>query len=112
MGVREAPRRPGIEASRGKRARLCARRALACAGEFLARPCALECARKGGPGRPGIDAFEAAMLREDRQRGFYIAFSYCADAQRECSAFHKRTGRIVKRLTVQEILDEEFVQTL
>jgi hypothetical protein len=30
----------------------------------------------------------------------------------ECAAFHKRTGRIVKLLTVQEILDEEHVQKM
>jgi hypothetical protein len=28
------------------------------------------------------------------------------------NAFHKRTGRIIKLLTVQEILDEEFVQKM
>lgn len=41
-----------------------------------------------------------------------IAFGYSSDAQRECSAFHKRTGRIIKLLTVQEILDDEFVQKM
>ena len=34
------------------------------------------------------------------------------DAEQECTAFHKRTGRIIKLLTVQEILDEEFVQKM
>jgi hypothetical protein len=66
-------------------------------------------------GRPDIDAFEAVMEREGeggRQRGFYVAFSYSSDAVQECSAFHKRTGRIIKLLTVQEILDEEFVQKM
>lgn len=52
------------------------------------------------------------MEREDRQRGFFIAFGYSSDAQREASAFHKRTGRIIKLLTVQEILDEEHVQKM
>jgi hypothetical protein len=33
-------------------------------------------------------------------------------AGRECAAFHKRTGRIIKLLTVQEILDEEHVQKM
>ena len=28
------------------------------------------------------------------------------------AAFHKRTGRIIKLLTVQEILDEEHVQKM
>ncbi|MCC6908775.1 MAG: hypothetical protein IT430_12595 [Phycisphaerales bacterium] len=38
--------------------------------------------------------------------------SCSADADREATAFHKRTGRIIKLLTVQEILDEEWVQKM
>ena len=63
-------------------------------------------------GRPDIDQFEAAMDRENRQRGFFVSFGYSSDAEHECNAFHKRTGRIIKLLTVQEILDEEFVQKM
>ena len=63
-------------------------------------------------GRPVIDQFEAVMERENRQRGFFVSFGYSADAQRECAAFHKRTGRLIKLLTVQEILDEEHVQKM
>jgi hypothetical protein len=63
--------------------------------------------------RPGIDAFEAVMAREGgRQRGFFVSFGYTKDAEQECAAFHKRTGRIIKLLTVQEILDEEHVQKM
>lgn len=40
------------------------------------------------------------------------AANFSADAEHECHAFHKRTGRIIKLLTVQEILDEEFVQKM
>jgi hypothetical protein len=50
--------------------------------------------------------------KSGRQRGFFVAFGYTADADRECAAFHKRTGRIIKLLTVQEILDEEYVQKM
>src|SRR5439155_19374269 len=59
-------------------------------------------------GRPDIDAFEAVMEREGehgRSRGFFVAFGYSRDAEQECAAFHKRTGRIIKLLTVQEILN-------
>ncbi|MBX3403291.1 MAG: restriction endonuclease [Phycisphaeraceae bacterium] len=63
-------------------------------------------------GRPDIDGFEAVMEREDRQRGFFVAFGYSSDAISECAAFHKRTGRLIKLLTVQEILDEEHVQKM
>jgi len=64
-------------------------------------------------GRPDIDQFQAVMEREGengRQRGFFVAFGYSRDAEQKCAAFHRRTGRIIKLLTVQEILDEEHVQ--
>ena len=66
-------------------------------------------------GRPDIDAFEAVMEREGeggRQRGFFVSFGYSRDAHDECAAFHRRTGRLIKLLTVQEILDEEHVQKM
>ncbi|MFH0983063.1 MAG: restriction endonuclease [Planctomycetota bacterium] len=63
-------------------------------------------------GRPDIDSFEAVMAREERQRGFFVAFGYTADAERECAAFHKKTGRIIKFITVREILDELHVQKM
>jgi hypothetical protein len=62
-----------------------------------------------------IDKFEAVMEREGeggRQRGFFVGFGYTKDAEQECAASHKRTGRIIKLLTVQEILDEEHVQKM
>lgn len=63
-------------------------------------------------GRPDIDAFEAVMEREDRSRGFFVAFSYSADAESEAVAFWKRTRRKITLITVQEILDELHVQRL
>jgi DNA modification methylase len=63
-------------------------------------------------GRPDIDAFEAVMERENRQRGFFVSFGYSQDAHQECAGYFKRSGRIVKLLTVQEILDEEHVQKM
>jgi DNA modification methylase len=66
-------------------------------------------------GRPDIDAFQAVMEREGeggRQRGFFVSFGYTKDAEDECAAFFKRTGRIIKLLTVQEILDEEHVEKM
>jgi len=55
------------------------------------------------------------MEREDeaaRQRGFFISFGYSRDAHDECAAFHRRTGRLIKLLTGQEILDEAHVQKM
>ena len=63
-------------------------------------------------GRPDVDAFEAVMSRENRQRGFFVSFAYSQDAVDECAAFFKRTGKVIKLLTVQEILDEEHVQKM
>ncbi len=68
--------------------------------------------QKDKVGRPDIDSFEAVMAREDRQRGFFVSFGYTADAERECAAFHKKTGRIIKLITVQEILDDRHVQKM
>ncbi len=52
------------------------------------------------------------MTREERQRGFFVAFGYTSDAEQECAAFHKKSGRIIKLITVQEILDEQHVQKM
>ncbi|USN99929.1 MAG: restriction endonuclease [Phycisphaeraceae bacterium] len=68
--------------------------------------------QKDKAGRPDIDQFEAVMEREDRQRGFFVAFGYTSDAEHEAAAFHKRTGRWIKLIAVQEILDEQFVQKM
>lgn len=63
-------------------------------------------------GRPDIDAFEAVMEREDRQRGLFVAFGFTSDAEAEAAAFFKRTKRVIKLISVQEILDEQFVQKM
>ena len=47
------------------------------------------------------------LRQEKRWRPFSQSY-----AEQECAAFHKRTGRIIKLLTVQEILDEEHVQKM
>ena len=60
-------------------------------------------------GRPDIDHFKAVMQRNERQRGFFVAFGFSSDAEKECAAFYKKTGRIIKCITVQEILDEQHV---
>ncbi len=52
------------------------------------------------------------MAREDRQRGFFVAFGFSSDAQAEVAAFHKRTRRIIKLISVQEILDEQHVEKM
>jgi DNA modification methylase len=63
-------------------------------------------------GRPDIDQFEAVMEREDRARGFFVSFGFSSDAQQEVANFFKRTKRIIKLITVQEILDEQYVDKM
>ncbi len=63
-------------------------------------------------GRSVIDQFEAVMIREERQRGFVVGFSFTSGAIEEAARFHKKEGRIIKLLTVQEILDGDHVQRM
>ncbi len=68
--------------------------------------------QKDKVGRPDIDQFEAVMEREDRQRGFFLSFDFSNDAEQKAAAFYKRTKRVIKLITVQEILDEQHVQKM
>jgi len=63
-------------------------------------------------GRPDIDSFEAAMIRSERTKGFFISFDYTSDALSEIQRFFKQTGRVIVPLTVREILDEEIAMKL
>jgi len=60
---------------------------------------------------PLASAFDASG-ESGQQHGSCVSFGHSHDAVQECNAFHERTGRIIKLLTVQEILDEEFVQKM
>ena len=68
--------------------------------------------QKDKVGRPDIDAFEAVMTREDRTKGFFVAFDYTRDALREIDAFFRKSGKAIIALTVREILDEEIAMKL
>ena len=68
--------------------------------------------QKDKTGRPDIDSFEAVMMREDRAKGFFVAFDYTHDAMTEIDAFFRREGRVIVPLTVREILDEEIASKL
>ncbi len=68
--------------------------------------------QKDKVGRPDIDAFEAMVIREDRQKGFFVAFDYTHDALHEIDAFFRKQKRVIVALTVREILDEEIAKKL
>jgi len=68
--------------------------------------------QKDKVGRPDIDAFEAVMAREDRTQGFFVSFDYSSDAMHEIDAFFKKTGKIIRAITVKDILDEQIAYKL
>jgi SAM-dependent methyltransferase len=68
--------------------------------------------QKDKAGRPDIDAFETAMQREGRSKGFFVSFDFTSDAMHEVDGFFKRTGCVIIPLTVREILDEEIARKL
>ena len=68
--------------------------------------------QKDKTGRPDIDGFEAAMMRTDRKKGYFISFDYSSDALEEISHFFKRSGRVIVALTVKEILEDDIAMKL
>ncbi len=63
-------------------------------------------------GRPDIGSFEAVMTREDRKKGFFVAFDYTRDALREIDGYFRKSGKAIIALTVREILDEAIAKKL
>jgi hypothetical protein len=68
--------------------------------------------QKDKAGRPDIDAFEAMMMREACEKGFFVSFDYSSDALQEIESFFKRSHKVIVALTVQEILDEHIAKKL
>jgi DNA modification methylase len=76
--------------------------------EFMDHWYPIQVKQKDKVGRPDIDAFEAMMMREDRQKGFFVAFGYSEDSLREIGAFFKRSAKSIIALSVRDILDEQI----
>jgi hypothetical protein len=68
--------------------------------------------QKDKAGRPDIDQFETAMMREKRTKGFFVSFDFTSDAMTEIGSFFRRTGNVVVPLTVKDILEERLAQRL
>ena len=49
------------------------------------------------------------MLNLDTHILVFALSATLTSNEQGCARFHKRTGRIIKRITVQEILDEQHV---
>jgi len=56
--------------------------------------------------------FEGMMIREQREKGFFVAFGYTDDALREIDAFFRKQKKVIVALTVREILEEEIAKKL
>jgi DNA modification methylase len=57
-------------------------------------------------------SFEAVMTREDRKKGFFVAFDYSSDAMREMDGFFRRSGKSIVPFTVKEILEGGLAKRL
>lgn len=68
--------------------------------------------QKDKAGREDVDSFEAVMMRESRQKGFFVAFGFTSGALTEIDAFFRRSGKSIIALTVRDILDEEIAMKL
>ncbi len=80
--------------------------------EFLDDWYPIQVKQKDKVGRPDIDSFEAVMTREDRTKGFFVAFDYTSDALREIDGFFRKSGKVIVPLTVREILEEQLAKKL
>jgi hypothetical protein len=61
-------------------------------------------------GRPDMDAFETAILREEKRKGIFVSFGYTSDALEEIRAFFKRTRCVIVPLTVRELMDADATE--
>jgi len=68
--------------------------------------------QKDKTGRQDIDAFETAMNRTRRRKGFVVSFDFTRDALAEIQEFFVREHKIIVALTVKEILEETIAQKL
>jgi hypothetical protein len=80
--------------------------------DFMDQWYPIQVKQKEKAGRPDIDQFEAAMMRENRTKGFFVSFGFTSDAMLEIGNFFKREHRAIIPLTVQEILDDQIAQKL
>lgn len=65
--------------------------------------------QKDKVGRPDIDAFETAMVRAERDRGYIVGFGFTRDAELEIRRFERQTGRKIIPMTVDELLEQQDV---
>ena len=80
--------------------------------DFMDQWYPIQVKQKNKAGRTDIDQFEAAMIRTNRQKGFFVSFDYTRDALEEIGRFFCGEHRVIVPLTVREILDEQIAHKL
>ena len=68
--------------------------------------------QKNKVGRPEIDSVQAALPREKRTTGFFVAFNFSSDAVTDIDAFFRRSGIMIRDLTVKNIREEQIAKQL
>jgi DNA modification methylase len=63
--------------------------------------------QKDKTGRPDIDQFEAVLVRSEKKKGFFVSFDFTSDALQEIRRFQQQTGRTIKPLRVEDMLDND-----
>lgn len=72
--------------------------------DFMDQWYPIQVKQKNKAGRPDIDQFEAAMIRENRPKGFFVSFDFSGDAMDEIGRFFRSEHRVIVPLTVREII--------
>jgi hypothetical protein len=63
--------------------------------------------QKDKAGRPDIDSFETAMMRDRRTRGYFVAFGFSKDAETEIKRASREHALEIIPVTVAELLEFE-----
>lgn len=63
--------------------------------------------QKDKAGRPDIDSFETAMMRDRRTKGYFVAFGFSKDAETEIKRANREHGLDIVPVTVGELLEFE-----
>ena len=68
--------------------------------------------QKDKVGRQDIELFEVALKRDNRPRGVMVGFDFTSDALTEIERFYRSEHRLIKAMTVKNILDGDIARTL
>ncbi|MEX0889233.1 MAG: restriction endonuclease [Chloroflexota bacterium] len=61
--------------------------------------------KQSGVGRPTVDAFQAAIDRTGKKKGYVVGFSFSRDAHEEAARVKAKKGITVELVTVADLLE-------